>query len=512
MRDLRKDAWMSRHGFNTDHDRRSLNGVLLALPVSLHSIPRGGTDGSRGLSVSDTRGPLGSRWQTLYCLLLLFVGLITSTAAGEKYTLEEPVDDDRVLGIGLRLDVQGKVQTRGAENKTVDLPLTGTAALSYRERRLLGIGTNADALRSVRDYENGQVDIEVAEEKTQVILPEALKLIVAQGKSSGLEVYSLGGLLTAQELELLSPPTDSLGLVPLLPSAPVEVGEEWTPPKWAGQFLARLEAATKNEVKCKLASVEKNIARITFTATVHGAVQGAPTELEITGSIDFDLTQKCISAADVQQMEKRAVGTVSVGLDVSARMRLLRKVAQVGGRITTPAVLTAAGEEPPASALLLRFEAPGNLSMLHTRQWHLFKQTEQTSILRLLDDGLFITQVNMSPIPSARAGEHTSPEVFQGDIRQSLGERLKAITKAEIVPTKDRRYIYKVVAEGVVGERPLTWIYYLIADPSGKQASMLFSLDRQLVEKLGQRDQDLVESLRFGPPPVTAILKAPPAR
>ncbi|HET6426622.1 MAG TPA: hypothetical protein VFG20_23220, partial [Planctomycetaceae bacterium] len=314
----------------------------------------------------------------------------------------------------------------------------------------------------------------------------------------------------AQELELLSPPTDSLGLVALLPTTAVDVGEEWTPPKWVGQFLARLEATTKNEVTCTLTSVEKNVAKIKFTATVHGAVQGAPSELSITGTIDYDLGVKHIVAADVQQTEKRTVGAVSVGLDVSARVRLLRKVAQVGGRVTTPAVLAAAAEEPPVSALLLRFEAPGNLSMLHSRQWHLFKQTEQTSILRLLDDGLFIAQLNMSPIPSAKAGEHTTPEVFIADIRQSLGDRLRAISKSEVVPSKDRRYIYKVVAEGANGERQLTWIYYLIADPSGKQASMLISLDRELVEKLGQRDLELAQSLRFGPPPVTALLKTLP--
>ncbi len=436
--------------------------------------------------------------------------LCGQTSAGEKYTLEEPVDDERVYGVGLRLDVHGKVQTRGPENKNVDLPLTGTAALSYRERRLLGTGAQAESLRSVRDFESAQVDIEIADEKTQVLLPEALKLIVAQGKPAGLEVYSLGGLLSAQEVELLSPPTDSLGLAALLPTSPVEVGEEWTPAKWVGQFLARLEATTTNELKCTLVSVEKNVAKIKFTAKVHGAVQGAPSELEITGSMDFDLGVKHIVAADVQQTEKRTVGAVSVGLDVSARMRLLRKVAQVGGRVATPAVLTAAAEEPPASAMLLRFEAPGNLSMLHARQWHLFKQTEQTSILRLLDDGLFVAQVNMSPIPSAKAGEHTTPEVFQADIKQSLGERLKAITKTEVVPTTDRRYVYKVVVEGAVGERQLTWIYYLVADPSGKQASLLVSLDRELVEKLGSRDAELVQSLRFGPPPVTALLKSPP--
>ncbi len=447
-------------------------------------------------------------WTALVVIVWSLNG--TVIAAGEKYTLEEPVDDERVFGIGLRLDVQGKVQTRGAENKNVDLPLTGSAALSYRERRLLGIGTSSESLRAIRDYENAQVDIEVADEKTQVSLPDALKLIVVQGKPSGLEAYSLGGLLSAQEVELLSPPTDSLGLVALLPTSPVEVDEEWSPPKWAGQFLARLEATTKNELTCKLASVEKNVAKITFTASIHGAVQGAPSELTIKGSIDYDLASKSISAADVQQAEKRTVGAVSVGLDVAARMRLLRKVAQVGGRVATPEVLTVAGTEQAESALLLRFEAPGKLGMLHSRQWHLFKQTEQTSILRLLDDGLFIAQVNLSPIPAARAGEHTSPEVFEADIRQSQKERLKAITEAKVIPTKDGRYVYRVVAEGAIADRPLTWIYYLIANPKGEQASMLVSLDRELVEKLGNRDLDLVQSLRFGAPPVTALLKTTP--
>lgn len=177
-----------------------------------------------------------------------------------------------------------------------------------------------------------------------------------------------------------------------------------------------------------------------------------------------------------------------------------------------PEVLTVAGVEQPPSSLLLHFEAPGNLGMLHARQWHLFKQTEQTSILRLLDEGLFIAQVNLSPIPAAKPGEHTSPEVFQADIQQSLGERLKAITEAKVVPTKDGRYVYRVVAEGAIADRQLTWIYYLIANPKGDQAlTMLVSLDRELVEKLGNRDLELVQSLRFRAPTVVLhFLKTPP--
>lgn len=436
----------------------------------------------------------------------------SALAAADKYRLEEPVDDARVFGVGLRLDVHGKVQTRGEENKTVNLTMSATAAISYRERRLLGPGTDAEALRSVRDYEQAQVDIAIEDEKTSHRVPDALKLAVAQGRSSGLEIYSLGGLLSAQELELLTPPSDSLGIIALLPKSEVEVGEEWSPPAWVGQLLARFDAATKSEITCKLAGVQNDVAKVTFTGEVSGAVQGATSEIAILGSYEYDLVSKSISSVDLQQTEKRAVGVVSVGLDVAARVRLLRKPAQVPGRLGNTAVVEAAATEPPAAALLLRFESPWNIGLLHSRHWHLFKQTDQVAIFRLLDQGLFLTQCNLSPIPSARPGEHTSAQVFESDIRQSLGTKLKTLGVTEVIPTTDRRFIQRVVAAGAIGERNLTWIYYLLAEPSGKQASLMFAIDSDQLEKLGDRDREFVQSVRFGAPATTAILKTPPAR
>jgi hypothetical protein len=436
---------------------------------------------------------------------LLFPLLVTPAWA-DKVTLEEPVDDDRVFGVGLRLDVHGQVQTRGEDNKTVPLPMTASAAISYRERRLLGLGSQAETLRAVREYEQAQVDIEVAEEKSTISLPNALKLAVAQGRSSGAEVYSLGGVLTAQELELLSPPCDSLALTALLPISPVEPGDTWTPAAWVGQYLARLEATTKSEVTCKFDKLDGDIARLSFQATVSGAVQGTLSEVAITGTLDFHLKDRCITAADVKQTEKRAIGAVSVGLDVTARTRLLRKPAQLPGRVGEATVVQAASQDPPESALLLRFESPWNLSLLHPRGWHLFQQTEQVAIFRLLDDGLFVAQANLSPIPSAEPGGHTSETVFQNDIRQSLGARLKVLGEGETIPTGDGRYLYRVIAEGAIGERQLTWIYYLCADLSGRQASLLIAVDTALREKLADRDKELALSLRFGPPKAAAVL------
>lgn len=447
-----------------------------------------------------------------FWMLLWLTVLAGPTIAAEKYTLEEPVDDNRVYGIGMRVDVHGKVQTRGADNMAVDLPLTVTAAISYRERRMLGPGAASEAYRSVRDYDTAQVDIEVAEEKTTTKLPDPLKLMVAQGRTNGLELYSLGGLLSAQELELVTPPCDSLGFIALLPLAPVEISEEWTPAPWVAQFLARLEASTKSELKCRLIKVQGDIASVSFQGSVKGAVQGTPAEVSLSGSFDYDLMAKCIVEAELQQTEKREIGAVSPGLDVQARLRVLRKPAQVPGRVADPKVIDVALLPPPNTAVKLRFESPWNLSLLHSRDWHLFQQTEQVAIFRLLDQGLFVTQANLSPIPSAKPGEHTSEATFQNDIQRSLGDKLKVLGSGETLPTTDGRYIYRITAEGAIAERAVTWIYYLCADAAGRQASVMFAIDTPLLEKLAQRDRDFVQTLRFGAPQVTKLLETGPAR
>ncbi|MBI1347323.1 hypothetical protein GC163_13670 [bacterium] len=444
--------------------------------------------------------------------LLWLITFAVPVLGAEKYTLEEPVDDTRAYGIGMRVDVNGSVQTRGGDNKPTDLSLNVVAAISYRERRMLGPGAAVETFRAVRDYETAQVDIDIADEKSTTKLPEPLKLIVAQGRANGLELYSLGGLLSAQELELVTPPCDSLGFIALLPLAPVEIGEEWTPAPWVAQFLARLEASTKSELKCRLVKVKDDIAAVSFQGSVKGAVQGTPSEVTFSGAFDYDLKAKCIVDASLQQTEKREIGAVSPGLDVKAVLRVLRKPAQVPGRVADPKVLDVALLPGPPSVQNLRFESPWNLSLLHHRDWHLFQQTEQVAIFRLLDQGLFVTQANLSPIPSAKPGEHTSEATFQNDIQRSLGDKLKVLGAGETLPTTDGRYIYRITAEGAINDRAVTWIYYLCADAAGRQASIMFAIDTPLMEKLAERDREFVQTLRFGAPQVTKLLETGPAR
>ncbi|MFO0919921.1 MAG: hypothetical protein U0872_16635 [Planctomycetaceae bacterium] len=437
----------------------------------------------------------------LFVIFAVWLGWSALQADDLKFHLEEPADDVRVFGVGLRVTVNGKLQVGVGDAKVTPLPLNVSAALSYRERRLVGVGQDAEGLRAAREYAVTEADIEVKDEKTHLKLPEPLKLMVAQGRIEGIELFSLTGPLTNNELDLLRSPCDTLALPQLLPGKAVAIGESWKPAAWVAQLLAGIEAATKSELSCELESVKQKIAVVRFAGSVEGATVGAPTKVSLKGTVDYDLDTKSITAADITQTEQRSIGAVSPGLDVTANVRLLRKPAVDPGRLGDKKTIDLATSEPEAAAKFLRFDSPWNLSLLHSRSWHMFHQTDKVVIFRLLDQGALIAQCNLAAIPNVAAGSHTSEEEFLTDIRGALGENLKAITTTRVLPAKDGRYVLQVIATGAVKERAMTWIYYLVADPSGRQASLQFSLDSSLLDALADRDRELIESLRFVPNP-----------
>lgn len=424
--------------------------------------------------------------------------------AAETYKLEEPVDDTRVFGVGTRIDVTGRIQP---DPKQEALPLAAGAALSYRERRLLGPGSDAESLRSIREYEQTQSTVDVKGQKVTSTLPDNLKLAVAQGQTEGVELYSLGGALTADELDLIRSPADSLALIALLPQQPVSIGDSWTARPWAAQMLASLDAVVKGDLKCTLVSVEKQVARISITGKLEGAALASLSEMTVEGHFEYDLTQRCLSACDFTQVEKRSGGTIKPAFEFTARVRMIRRPAPTPGRLDNPKLIETAGGPTTPASLALRYSSPWNISIEHPRHWHLTLQQDKLAIFRLIDEGNMIAQCNLMPVPPARPGEHLPEAEFLRDIHQSFGDRIKAMGQGEVLPTPDRRFLYRIKATGKESfkerDEDVTWFFYLIADPSGRQASMTTFVTTDQVEILAQRERELIDSMRFGPAPTS---------
>ena len=310
-------------------------------------------------------------------------------------------------------------------------------------------------------------------------------------------------------VELLRSPGDSLALAALLPTTQVEQGTTWEPPYWTLPMLTGIEAVSKSSLKCTVSKIDDQYVVIQVTGGVEGATLGAFANIEIDGQIAWDRKAGHIRQAKITQTEKRTVGAVSPGMNVTATVYVDRQISGVKGGLTDSAT-DAIPISPEAVQLALGFSCPWNLTFACDRDWHVFHQTKDVAVLRYLRNGSLIAQCNVSPVPQAAAGSHTSEPQFQADIQSALGSQFRKIEKAEQIPTTDGRWLYRVTATGVARNVPMHWFYYLCAAPDGRQVAFVYAVESKLVEQFGGQDIAQVRGLQFLPTtPATAARSGP---
>lgn len=423
--------------------------------------------------------------------------LAASPLAAEQVTLQELLPDNRAFAITTKIDVSGTFETPIGNNKTKSLAMKSTANFSYLERRLSGSGRDARAFRSIR-YFRGEpgATTTVDDRVTASRLADHLRLVVAEGRREGFVLYTPNQLMRRADLDLLTMPADGLGLLALLPAKAVEVGDDWSVGTWVPQLLMGVEAVVKAEMKCKLMQVSGGVARVDVNGSIEGAVNGSATNITLAGYFLFNVADQHISSWRFEQNETRTVGTVNPGMKVKAVVTGQRQQSNNYGPLNDTTIASIP-LEPSAAQLQLLYVAPWKTRFIHDRDWHIFHQTKQVSIMRLLDRGALIAQLNLSPIESVAAGSHTAPEQFVSDISTSLGAQLKSIESKEPIRVNDDRFLYRVHAKGMVGKRGMNWIYFLCAAPSGRQVSMVFTLEDAALPHLKSRDSQLASTLTF---------------
>jgi hypothetical protein len=378
------------------------------------------------------------------------------------------------------------VQVSGGYAKRL---FVGTASAGYTT------GINGDSY----DFPGAsQAAITVNRNRSFSALSKTNPLIVTHGHREGIVFYQPDHAMTRTELELLEMPGDGLAVLGLLPQTKVEAGQKWTPENWSVQMLTGTEALLKSSVSCELESVKDQLARVKFDGTVEGAIQGAATEINLTGHYIFDLKRNYLRSVELKQTEKRGVGAVSPGMDVVASMKLSRSPAITEGNLTAKA-LEEIPLEPEPEQLMLIQKLPWNATVSHGRDWHVFQQTPHQTVLRLIEEGSLIAQCNMSPLSEPKAGNRLNETAFRELVKQGLGESLKSIISYETLSDAADLSIDRITATGESQKIDMTWHYYQVATKAGR---MLFfvAFETGLKEKLGEEDLKLVKSLTMKKP------------
>jgi len=449
-----------------------------------------------------TLSRLASRFRGV-AVVVAVVWLCRDVAFAQKYQLDEPATDTRVYRVQQRMQLTGTLKTPLGDDKTLPLKMTGTAKHAFREIRLSGTGRDAKAFRVLRNYREADATVTVGGQQSRQRLRSTLRLMVVQGGNSGISLYSPSGPLDYSDVELLRMPGDSLSLLALLPPGKVAVGQTWAASSWAVQMMTGIHAVSKADLACKLKSVADDKAVIGFDGKAEGARDGAPTEITLKGEITYDLKRKHIAKLTLKQTETSRAGPVSPALDVTAKVTMHREITENAG----PLSARGAGRiplEPKPELLRVRFSPRPGIEFFISSDWHLFHQSRELSILRLVQEGNLVAQVTIRRLKTAAPGKHVPEEKFQRDIAASLGKRLKEIKKAEQIKLKGRdddgRFLYRVIAEGSDNDIAMQWRYYLCAAASGRQVSLVFAVEKKLIEQFSDADLGFVLGVRFTKP------------
>jgi hypothetical protein len=442
--------------------------------------------------------PKGQTLAIAIVLMAIGSGLCGRARGAETIDLRPVVPADSLTRVEIVMQVGGEA-ILVSEGKKTPLPMSVIANVTYDERLLSG-GSSAAKSRAVRYYEAAKVAIKIANGGQKPSLRSDRRLVVANSDGAAVELVSPAGPLSRDELDLIELPANSLLIDKMLPTRPVAVGDTWTHSADLLAGLLGLDATSDVEVTSRLEQVADGLAKVVLTGSLRGAAAGVGTQIELKAKYNFDLQSKRINYFAMLVKEKRAVGHVGPGLDVVAK--LLVKVTPITESVhLTPELIAGlpAGAEDQS---LLEYEAPAHtFGFRYDRQWFVTSDEPNVAILRLIQRGELVAQCNISALLAVQ--KEITLAGFQQEIQRTLDKHFGQFVKASEETTPEGYRVYRVVANGVVSDLPIEWIYYLVKSADGQQqASLAFTLEPNLAERFGSADRDFLARLRFMTPPV----------
>jgi hypothetical protein len=443
------------------------------------------------------------------CLLAVMATALPVVAADatKTFTFQSQRRSGQTDQVVALLEVGGETKYLDADKKPQREKMSVVCNLDYYEKPL-EVSTAADATwRSVRDYQKAAVVVKVGERRFEPALrPEHRLIAVETGKQSAL-LFSPAGSLTRKELDAIDIQGNSLLLDRLLPDKPVAVGDRWQHSEQLLAALLGLDEVAKCTVESTLKEVAtigsngaaRPVARFEFSGDVEGAVYGIATKLSVMGKYRFDIRSKRIDWLGMLVKEEHESSFVDDGIDVTSKLQMTITPVKEPASLAD-AALAGLALKPTAELTQLTYECPdGGWQCRHDRRWYIYHQRPEStaSVLRLLDRGMLSGQCNLSSLPSRDPAKLVSLEEFQSDVQQALGKAFGEFVEAGQSPNEANCRVYRVVVHGTASDIPMRWVYYLVADPQGRQVAFTFAVEQKLLERFADADKVMVGSLKF---------------
>ncbi|QDV32270.1 hypothetical protein [Tautonia plasticadhaerens] len=428
-------------------------------------------------------------------------------ASGRKAAdaLVERAEAGRQSRVVVTLEAEGRyLPGESTDEQPVEpLELTVRTRLDYLDQ-VLEVDDDSRPRRSARRMDEAEVVIGGGEPiRAQEIRlrPEVSSLVADRLDGGEVLVASPRGPLTRTELELVQVPADPLELADLLPDPGTEAapGDGWPVPESAARWISGYDALSSNTARVTLRSLDGDSAEFDLDGRVEGAVLGARGRMDVEGSFRFDREAGRVASITLRRAERREAGPVEAGLEFRSTLTVDRSDAPEGSE---PIPAPGSPGPLPGDWLLLSYTPPdGRYRLEHDRSWYVFAEDDRQSVLRCFEGGTVVAQADLVAGPTVGPGARPKADRFRDDVREALGDRFDRVLDAGQVASPPGESRYRLAIAGRQGDEPIVWYYYLVSDASGRQLVAIFTLRASGVERLGRRDQRLIDSLRWLPPP-----------
>ncbi len=385
------------------------------------------------------------------------------------------------------------------------------AGFKYEERFVEYSPTGA--LRSVREYEQAGMKRKFGSSLTRPLLDSSRKNIVSTFDGKKATVYCPTGPMKAEQYALLSEvPFNTTLLDRLLPNREVKLGDSWQVSSDILSALLGVEAIQINTVYLTLTSIVDNFAEIELyqqsvkdaqgnelPSTLECASEGASVALDLNGKFQFDLTAKRITWFGLRISERRSESVATPGLECDATLKINVAPMEKPEKLTDNVVAKLNKGPKPEQLMLYYSGQKGPWKFQNSRRWKMIEDGPKSTALCYVDRGEAVAQCNI--LSNGKIDLSTQPtlESYQDEIKKGLGDRFAEFKQATANETEDGVSIYYVVADGVYESLPFRWVYYLITDKEGNQATIMFEIRADFLDRYDDSGTAIVESFKLIP-------------
>ncbi|MCO6458409.1 MAG: hypothetical protein J5I93_24155 [Pirellulaceae bacterium] len=439
--------------------------------------------------------PAGIGVHHLLCLLLWLTDPLSVGA--KEYTLVVQPSANDCQHVQSVVQIRGDLKLNADGTAVKRIPINVSAHMTYLERTL---EAESPARHAVRHYELAAADIQIGKTNLRAELRPVRSTLAAHWDGVARpRLYSPLGPLSQEEVDLVDVQGNSLCLDELVPTTPVKLSDAWDHAPSAMVALLNLDAVSKSDVRSTLVKVQNDLAVMDLAGKVDGVVGGVATEIELKGQWEFDLRRGRTTRLVASLRENRSIGHAEPGFEVLARIRTTIRPVDTIPQLEDSA-LTGLELAPTLANQLIWATSPATgIAFLHDRQWRVMADNPDGIVLRQVAGGELLAQCNLTPLGKLPDGQTLSLEQFQADVQRTLGDRLQQFLEASQTDEQGLR-ILRVVASGTVSDLAIRWIYYHVSNPAGRRASLVFTLEENLVEQFAESDRTLAESLELVEP------------